>query len=224
MKNPFVTDGWDSKRRAVIPVLSRLGLVSVLAFSVLCMAAITQVDLTTQVKGLLPIANGGTNTSSTLTGIVRGGASYTASEFSGDCTTSGSNVVTCQKDNGTTVPTNSAADQVLLTTASATGAWASIPNCTGALAYSTTTHLFSCNSVLTGNFADNEVPTGTVNGVNAAFTLAHTPSPAASLSCSKNGQLMIAGGADYTLATATLTYVAGAIPKTGDAQVCNYRW
>lgn len=225
MKNPFVEQGWDKKRRAVIPVVSRLGLLCVALFAFVLMGALTQIDLTSQAKGILPVANGGTNTSSTLTGLVRGGSSFTASEMSGDCTTSGSNAITCQKDNGTTVPVNSAADQTLVTTASATGAWTSIPNCTaGALQYATSTHTFTCGSVLTGNFADNEVPSGTVNGVNAAFTLAHTPNPAASLSCDKNGQLMIAGGSDYTLATATLTYVAGAIPKTGDVQVCNYRW
>jgi hypothetical protein len=43
---------------------------------------------------IVPIANGGTNTSSTLTGLVRGGLSYTAAELSGDVTTSGSNATT----------------------------------------------------------------------------------------------------------------------------------
>ena len=41
------------------------------------------------------VANGGTGTGSTLTGLVRGGSPMTASELSGDCTTSGSNAVTC---------------------------------------------------------------------------------------------------------------------------------
>lgn len=74
------------------------------------------------------------------------------------------------------------------------------------------------------SFADNETPSGTINGVNLVFTLAHTPNPAASLDLFKNGQLMIAGGADYTLATATITFVAGAIPQTGDALICSYRF
>jgi hypothetical protein len=47
------------------------------------------------------IANGGTGTASTLTGLVRGNASaMTAAELSGDCTTSGSNSVTCTKTSG----------------------------------------------------------------------------------------------------------------------------
>lgn len=43
---------------------------------------------------VVPIANGGTATGSTLTGIVRGGNPFTASEISGDATTSGSNALT----------------------------------------------------------------------------------------------------------------------------------
>jgi hypothetical protein len=39
--------------------------------------------------------------SSALTGLVRGGSPFTASELTGDCTTSGSNAVTCAKTGGT---------------------------------------------------------------------------------------------------------------------------
>lgn len=52
--------------------------------------------------------------------------------------------------NGTTVPTNSAADQVIVTTAAATSVWKTITNCVGspnALNYSTTTHLFTCQAI-----------------------------------------------------------------------------
>lgn len=49
-----------------------------------------------QLLAALPVASGGTGTASTLTGLVRGSASaMTAAELSGDCTTSGSNAVTC---------------------------------------------------------------------------------------------------------------------------------
>ena len=51
--------------------------------------------LSATVSTTLPIANGGTGTGSTLTGLVRGSASaFTAAELSGDATTSGSNAVT----------------------------------------------------------------------------------------------------------------------------------
>jgi hypothetical protein len=72
----------------------------------------------------------------------------------GDCAnTAGSLSLTCTAINGTTVPTNAAADQVLDTTASATGAWKSVPNCgstSTALNYSTSTHAFGCQSITTG--------------------------------------------------------------------------
>lgn len=101
------------------------------------------------VTGTVAISNGGTGASSPLTGLVRGSSSaMTAAELSGDATTNGSNVVTVAQVHGTTVPVNSAADQVLGTSASATGQWESIPNCGSgsALQYSTATHSFSCGS------------------------------------------------------------------------------
>lgn len=224
MKNPFVSPRWDAKRRAWITAINRAGIVAIVLLTVASlMGAATQINLPTQVRGILAIVNGGTGTSSTLTGLVRGSASaMTAAELSGDCTTSGSNVITCQKDNGTTVPTNAAADTVLLTTASATGSWAAVPNCTGALSYNTSTHAFGCNTVLSGTFADDETPTGLVNGANTTYTLAHTPSPALSLSLYKNGQKLEPAGADFTLATATITMATA--PATGDIITAHYRW
>lgn len=73
-----------------------------------------------------------------------------------------------------------------------------------------------------GTYSDAEVPTGTIDSANAVFTLAHTPSPAASLQLFRNGVLQRAGGVDYTLVTATITYVAA--PTTGDTHVCSYRY
>lgn len=215
---------WARRERWIWNV-SRANLITAAILAVLfCTAAATQINLVSQVKGILPAANGGLNANaSSFTGILRDASgTASASELSGDCTTSGSNVITCTKINGTTHPTNSAADQVVVTTASATGAWTSIPNCTGALQYSTSTHTFSCGTILTGTFADAETPSGTINGSNTTFTLAHTPNPAASLSLYKNGQQIVAGGADFTLATATITMVTA--PATGDVLVAYYRY
>jgi hypothetical protein len=75
------------------------------------------------------------------------------------------------------------------------------------------------------NFADNETPSGTINGVNDTFTLANTVSPAASLSLYLNGQLQISGGGnDFTLSGLTITYAAGRIPQTGDVHRASYRY
>jgi hypothetical protein len=71
------------------------------------------------------------------------------------------------------------------------------------------------------SFVTRETPTGTVNGVNATFTLANTP-----LSNTEevylNGLLQEPGaGTDYTISGATITMLN--IPVTGDRLRVNYR-
>lgn len=70
-------------------------------------------------------------------------------------------------------------------------------------------------------FVENEVPSGTVNGTNKIFTLAGTPNPASSLELSLNGSQQKAGGADFTLATATVTFVIA--PESGSTLLASYR-
>lgn len=226
-------------------------------------AAATQVDLTANVRGILPSANGGTGTAFFTTSGPTALRTYTLPDSSqtietqnnkdaasgyagltssllkcaeafaltGDTTmSSGACVTVVAKINGTSVPTNAAADQVLQSTASATGAWKTVPDCTDStgnhLNYTQSTHTWSCGTTSSGgtvpNFADAEVPSGLVNSANTTYTLAHTPNPAASLNCAQNGVIQAAGGADFTLATATITY--GTAPKTGAALMCYYRY
>lgn len=72
----------------------------------------TSVDLAAEVTGTLPVANGGTGTASTLTGLVRGGASaMTAAELSGDVVTSGSNATVIQA-NAVALTADTAGDYV----------------------------------------------------------------------------------------------------------------
>lgn len=66
-----------------------------------------------------------------------------------------------------------------------------------------------------------EVPSGTINGTTTAFSLANTPNPALSLHCYKDGILMAATN-DFTLSVATVTFVSGVQPKTGDSLTCDY--
>jgi hypothetical protein len=73
-----------------------------------------------------------------------------------------------------------------------------------------------------GTFDDAIVPVGTANGVNAVFTLPAAPNPAASLKLCRNG-LTLTAGIDYTLAASTITFLAGAIPQTGDGLIAWYR-
>lgn len=54
------------------------------------------------------------------------------------------------------------------------------------------------------NFADDETPTGTINGSNTAFTLANTPRPAASLIFVVSGAIQLPG-TDFTFSAKTVT-------------------
>jgi hypothetical protein len=54
-------------------------------------------------------------------------------------------------------------------------------------------------------FVDDETPSGTLNGSNVTFTLAHAPSPAGSLRLYQNGTLAYRG-TDYTLSSLTITF------------------
>lgn len=67
------------------------------------------------------------------------------------------------------------------------------------------------------NFADAEVPGGTIDGTNVTFTLENAPDPAASLQLFLNGELLDQGD-DYTLSGATITFT-GADPPSGDDQL-----
>jgi hypothetical protein len=187
--------------------------------------ALTLLNLVNQVKGILGIANGGTGQTSFSAGLLRSsGSALSSAELSGDATTSTSNAVTVAKINGTSVPTTTTTHQVLVTTDSATGGWKTLADCAAgglALTYNATTKAFGSIAVIAGTPVYEEVPTGDVDGENDDFTLAHTPA-AGSLRLYKNGQRLIGGGADYTLATATITYTAGAIPAAGDVHVAEY--
>lgn len=72
------------------------------------------------------------------------------------------------------------------------------------------------------NFSDAETPTGVVDGANATYTLAHTPSPAASLMLELNGVMQAAAGVDYTLTTNSIVY--GAAPGAGSIHRAWYRY
>lgn len=68
----------------------------------------------------------------------------------------------------------------------------------------------------------SEIPSGTINGSNAAFTVATTPA-SGSLRLYKNGLRQRSGsGNDYTLSGATITYESGNVPQTGDSHVADY--
>lgn len=80
----------------------------------------------------------------------------------------------------------------------------------------------SASGLGTTNFVTREVPTGTINGTNATFTLANTPT-AGTEQVYVNGVLQNVGaGNDYTISTTTITFLSGAIPQTGDVVLVSY--
>ena len=140
-------------------------------------------------------------------------------------TVSGSGTNNANLVTGTTVPTNSAADQFLGTTASATGQWAAMPGCLDAggnhINYNTSTHAFSCgtsggtagsaafNTITAGTNASAAmvVGTGSSLGTSGSGTIAATSLPFSGLTTSSN-------------TTATLTMGTGAVLTTsGSGQI-----
>jgi hypothetical protein len=73
------------------------------------------------------------------------------------------------------------------------------------------------------SFADAEVPAGAVNGSNTVFTLASTPSPAASLELYRNG-LLQRQSADYQISGNVVTFFVASVPVSGDLLVASYRF
>ncbi len=71
-------------------------------------------------------------------------------------------------------------------------------------------------------FIDGEVPAGTVNGTNAAFTLSNAPDPAGSLTIFRNGILQKLT-LDYTISGTAITFTSAATPQIGDTLLASYR-
>ncbi len=70
-------------------------------------------------------------------------------------------------------------------------------------------------------FINGEVPGGLVNGLNATFTLANTPS-GTSLLLFRNG-ILLQAGTDYALTGSTVQFASGAIPQPQDTLMATYR-
>jgi len=68
--------------------------------------------------------------------------------------------------------------------------------------------------------SNRETPSGTINGSNTSFTLANTPVSGMEM-LFQNGILLVAGGGkDYTISSATITFVTA--PATGDVLQATY--
>ena len=76
------------------------------------------------------------------------------------------------------------------------------------------------SSVASNSFVSNEIPSGTVNGTNATFTLANTP-VSGTLALYRDGQLMKGGGNDYTLTGNSIVFVTA--PLTDSVLLAFYQ-
>lgn len=75
---------------------------------------------------------------------------------------------------------------------------------------------------LAGSFVDGEIPTGSIDGSNSAFTLSQAPNPVSGLLLYRNG-LLQKRTLDYNIAGSTITFESGAIPQSGDVLLASYR-
>src|SRR5580692_1114768 len=78
-----------------------------------------------------------------------------------------------------------------------------------------------CSSLTLPTWVNGETPGGTVNGINATFTLANTPS-GSSLLLFRNG-VLVQAGLDYSLTGSTIQFVTSGIPQPSDTLVAEYR-
>jgi hypothetical protein len=77
-------------------------------------------------------------------------------------------------------------------------------------------------SVPNVGFVDSETPSGTLDGVNSAFTLSQVASPPSSVAVYRNG-LRMSAGVDYSISGSTLSFLNGQTPQAGDILLCFYR-
>jgi hypothetical protein len=203
---------WDPKRRAWVRGLSRFTVMMIaLVVAMACLAGTTQFDLTTAVKGILPSANGGTN-----------------SAFFAVTGPTAVRTFTYPDANGTVMMTTTgvSATQLPNPSASTLGGIQS-KDCTG------TGHVVTISTagvspvrltLLAQTFLTRRHRLEQSTAPMRLIQLRRLAQPA-SLMLFKNGQLMTQGAAaDYQVSGTTITYTSGAKPKTGDVHAYSCRY
>lgn len=113
---------------------------------------------------------------------------------------------------------NGTAGQVMVAGAAGVAAFTTI---SGDATLASTGVLTLSGTVLkTTSDVTNEVPAGTINGVNATFTLANTPIAGKEKIYLNGNRLFPGAGNDYTISAATITMLN--IPSTGDRLTADY--
>ena len=75
--------------------------------------------------------------------------------------------------------------------------------------------------ILSTTKIENEVPAGTINGANTAFTVTNAPDPSGSLQLFLNGMFMTVGE-DYTISGVDITFLSA--PLTGSILRAFFRY
>jgi hypothetical protein len=170
-------------------------LFGVIVFAMLVMAAVTQIDLTTQVQGILPKTNGGTGITSTAT-----------FPSSGTIMTTATSVLAAQ------LPTP---------TGSTLGGVESITCTYGINVITASTGVPTCLSAPAAVTLNQAAPSGSINGTNTTFTLSSSPGAATNVNCYDNGVHLEQGGSfDYTISGTTITTTYA--PLTGHTLICTW--
>ena len=202
------------------------------------MGSVTQLNLATQVYGLLPGTNGGTGISSTATypasgtimttatGVAAGQLpNPTASTLGGieSITSLAHNWISYIDTSG--VPHQGQPNYTDLAGtlpnpgASTLGGTESITCSAGsAITAISTSGVPTCTAAVGATF-NQGAPTGLINGSNTSYALSPTPANTANVSCYLNGvQQRQGAGTDYTISSATITYLTA--PPTGSTLWC----
>lgn len=204
--------------------------------------------LTNGSYGLRPVVfsdTGGAGTPGGASGTIQynNAGSFGGFTVSGDGTlNSSTGALSVTKVHGTSVPVNSAADQVLGTTASATGSWFAVPNCQDSsgnhLNYNTSTHVFSCGTSsinLTGDVTSTGATTTVVkvNGASVPASASVLGTNSSSQPISQTGQAVnslqypnlrfVVGGANPTPASVYTNLCATAVGSGyGTCEIYDY--
>jgi len=236
---PVFTDSRGRKikppRRRARPLTIQALVAGLAAISVILgIGAATQINLTNQVQGTLAVANGGTGLATitahgVMIGETTGNVAPTSAGTSGQPLLSGGsgadpNWGTLGASYGGTGQTSLTVHGVVLgesTSGVNVAAASANSQCfmSASSSYATTDPSFqTCPSNPT--FYE-ETPSGTINGSNTTFTLAHTPTSNTSVLVFLNGVMQTQGaGADYTISTTTITY--NTAPPTGSVLTAQY--
>lgn len=130
----------------------------------------------------------------------------------------GTNVFTATNTGQIYLPSLAAGGMVI----SSTFGLLSVSSGTGFVKMTGTTLSYDNSVILASHYIVDEVPTGTIDGINANFVVANTPITGKQM-VFVNGVKLEAGlTSDYTISGANITFNAGAIPEIDDKLTITY--